>query len=248
MNEMSSSPNPAPRKSSVWFVLVAVFIDMVGIGIAIPVLPVLVGDYTQSRAEQAYWFMALSSAYGLMQFLCAPLMGAIADRVGRRPTLIAAIVGLGVHYLLIALAPALWVMLLARLMGGATGASFSVANAYLADITPPEERAKTFGLTGAAFGLGFIVGPVVGGLLGTINLHLPFYVAAGISLVNAAYGFFVVPESLPPSRRAPFSLATALTHRGAAFALNSAGKTTDLAAEFGCPHYNTIAKQSPRAG
>src|SRR6266481_5256361 len=110
---MNDAPNPAralsPARGSVWFVLVAVFIDMVGIGIAIPVLPVLVGEYTQNRADQAYWFMALSAAYGLMQFLCAPLMGAIADRFGRRPVLIAAIVGLGVHYILIALAPNLWV-------------------------------------------------------------------------------------------------------------------------------------------
>jgi DHA1 family tetracycline resistance protein-like MFS transporter len=216
MNEMSSSPSSAPARSSVWFVLIAVFIDMVGIGIAIPVLPVLVGDYTQSRAEQAYWFMALSAAYGLMQFLCAPLMGAISDRFGRRAVLIAAIVGLGLHYLLIALAPTLLIMLLARIMGGATGATFSVANAYLADITPPAERAKNFGLTGAAFGLGFIIGPVVGGLLGTIDLHLPFYVAAGISLLNAVYGFLVVPESLPPSRRTKFSLAKANPFRALA--------------------------------
>src|SRR4029077_14453625 len=122
---------------------------------------------------------------------------------------IAAIVGLGIHYFLIATAPSIIIMLMARLLGGITGASFSVANAYLADITPPEQRAKNFGLVGAAFGLGFIVGPMLGGLLGAIDLHLPFYVAAGISLLNAIYGVFVVPESLPPERRTPFSFVRA---------------------------------------
>ena len=198
-----------PQRGNIWFVLVAVFIDMVGIGIAIPVLPVLIGAYTASRELQAYWSMALLAAYGLMQFLCAPMLGAVSDRFGRRPVLIAAILGLGIHYFLIAIAPSLFFMLVARLIGGITGASFSVANAYLADITPPEQRAKNFGLVGAAFGLGFICGPMLGGILGSIDLHLPFYVAAGISALNAIYGFLIVPESLPVGRRTPFSLAKA---------------------------------------
>jgi DHA1 family tetracycline resistance protein-like MFS transporter len=208
MTRTESSPS-TPQRGSVWFVLIAVFIDMVGVGIAIPVLPVLIGAYTESRELQAYWNMGLSAAYGLMQFLCAPMLGAISDRFGRRPVLIAAILGLGIHYFLIATAPSLMIMLMARLIGGLTGASFSVANAYLADITPPEQRAKNFGLVGAAFGLGFIFGPMIGGLLGGIDLHLPFYVAAGISLVNAIYGYLMVPESLPPERRSGFSLAKA---------------------------------------
>ena len=199
---MNDTPDPArtmsPARGSVWFVLIAVFIDMVGVGIAIPVLPVLVGAYTSSRAAQAYWNMDLSVAYGLMQFLCAPMLGAISDRFGRRPVLIAAIIGLGIHYFLIATAPSLAIMLIARLIGGITGASFSVANAYLADITPPEQRAKNFGLIGAAFGLGFIFGPMLGGVLGAIDLHLPFYVAAGISMLNAIYGFLWFPN---PCRR-----------------------------------------------
>jgi DHA1 family tetracycline resistance protein-like MFS transporter len=201
---------PASQRGSVWFVLIAVFIDMVGIGIAIPVLPVLIGLYTgDNRAEQAYWNMELLAAYGLMQFLCAPLMGAISDHFGRRVVLIAAIIGLGIHYFLIAIAPTLTFMLFARLLGGTTGASFTVANAYLADITAPEQRSRNFGLVGAAFGLGFICGPILGGVLGGIDLHLPFYVAAGISLVNALYGFLFVPESLPPERRSTFSPAKA---------------------------------------
>jgi DHA1 family tetracycline resistance protein-like MFS transporter len=203
------SPGSASQRGSVWFVLIAVFIDMVGVGIAIPVLPVLIGAYTASREMQAYWSMILLAAYGLMQFLCAPMLGAISDRFGRRPVLIAAIIGLGIHYFLIAIAPSLTFMLIARLIGGITGASFSVANAYLADITPPEQRAKNFGLVGAAFGLGFICGPMIGGILGGIDLHLPFYVAAGISALNAVYGYLAVPESLPPGRRTKFSLSNA---------------------------------------
>src|SRR5256714_2671228 len=209
MNDGKSfAPKPA-RAASVWFVLIAVFFDMVGIGIAIPVLPILIGAYTESREMQAWWNMGLSVAFGLMQFLCAPMLGAISDRVGRRFVLIAAIIGLGLHYFLIAIAPSLLVMLIARLIGGVTGASYSVANAYLADITPPEQRAKNFGLVGAAFGLGFICGPILGGVLGGIDLHLPFYVAAGLSLLNAIYGLIFVPESLPQERRTPFSIARA---------------------------------------
>jgi MFS transporter, DHA1 family, tetracycline resistance protein len=209
MSNPLTSPRPAAHAASVWFVLIAVFIDMVGIGIAIPVLPILIGAYTENREMQAWWNMGLSVAFGLMQFLCAPMLGAISDRFGRRVVLIAAIIGLGIHYLLIAIAPSLAIMLVARLIGGITGASYSVANAYLADITPPEARAKNFGLVGAAFGLGFICGPILGGVLGGIDLHLPFYVAAGLSLVNAVYGFLAVPESLPPERRTGLSLARA---------------------------------------
>jgi MFS transporter, DHA1 family, tetracycline resistance protein len=218
MNKPEPSPTTtAPSKGSVWFVLIAVFIDMVGIGIAIPVLPVLIGAYTGADKEmQAYWNLALSAAFGTMQFLCAPLLGAISDRLGRRLVLILAIIGLGIHYILIAIAPSLTVMLIARLIGGTTGASFTVANAYLADITAPEQRSRNFGLVGAAFGLGFICGPMLGGLLGGIDLHLPFYVAAGISLLNAVYGFLVVPESLPPERRSPFSFAKANPFRALA--------------------------------
>ena len=211
MNEAKPPSHRAvPVQSGKWFVFVAVFLDMIGIGMAFPVLPILVGQYTNGNtALQTHWAIALSVTYSLMQFLCAPLLGAISDRFGRRPVLIAAIVGLGIHYFLIATAVSLWIMLFARIMGGITGASFSVANAYLADITPPEERAKSFGLIGAAFGLGFICGPPLGGILGAIDLQLPFYAAAALSFVNALYGYFFVPESLPRSRRGEFSLAKA---------------------------------------
>jgi len=191
------------------FILVVVFIDVLGIGLAMPVLPMLVGDYTASRELQSYWYGALVIVYGLMQFMCAPLLGALSDRFGRRPVILASIFGLGLHYLLLALAPSLWFMLFARVLGGITGASFSVANAYASDVTSAEGRAKSFGLIGAAFGLGFICGPMLGGLLGSIDLHLPFYAAAGLALVNGLYGAFIVPESLPPERRAPFAIRRA---------------------------------------
>ncbi len=206
---MRDADRSARRRASMPFILIVVFIDVLGIGIALPVLPMLVGEYTATRELQAYWYGALVVIYGVMQFFCAPLLGALSDRFGRRPLLLWSLFGLGLHFLLLAIAPSLPLMLLARIVGGTAGASFSVANAYASDVTPPEQRAKSFGLVGAAFGLGFIFGPVLGGLLGSVDLHLPFYVAAGLSLVNAAYGFFVVPESLPRERRAPFSLAKA---------------------------------------
>ena len=189
------------------FIFVVVFIDVLGIGIALPVLPLLVGEFTASRELQSYWYGALVVAYGVMQFFCAPLLGALSDRFGRRPLLLWSLLGLGAHFLLLALAPSLAWMLAARLVGGTAGASFAVANAYTSDVTPPERRTQGFGVLGAAFGLGFIFGPMIGGLLGGIDLRLPFYAAAGLSLLNATYGYFIVPESLPRERRTRFSLA-----------------------------------------
>ncbi|HKN10728.1 MAG TPA: MFS transporter, partial [Pseudomonadota bacterium] len=206
---MPESQSATGRRAALPFILVVVFIDVLGIGLAMPVLPMLVGDYTPGKDVQSYWYGALVIAYGLMQFACAPMLGALSDRFGRRPVILASIFGLGLHYLLLALAPSLWFMLLARVLGGITGASFSVASAYASDVTPPEGRAKSFGLIGAAFGLGFICGPMLGGLLGSINLHLPFYAAAGLALVNGLYGMFVVPESLPRERRAAFAIKRA---------------------------------------
>ncbi|HEY7944436.1 MAG TPA: MFS transporter [Casimicrobiaceae bacterium] len=206
---MAKRTKPAARQAGMPFILVVVFIDVLGIGIALPVMPMLVGLYTPSRELQAYWYGALVVAYGLMQFFCAPLLGALSDRFGRRPILLWSLLGLGLHFLLLGLAASLPLMLLARIIGGTAGASFSVANAYASDVTPPERRARSFGLVGAAFGLGFIVGPMLGGLLGSIDLHLPFFVAGALSLLNAAYGYLVVPESLPRARRAQFALARA---------------------------------------
>jgi DHA1 family tetracycline resistance protein-like MFS transporter len=191
------------------FIFVTVFVDVLGIGIALPVLPALVGELAGNREMQSYWYGALVITYGLMQFVCAPFLGALSDRFGRRPLLLWSLLGLGAHFFLLAIAPTLPLMLAARVLGGAAGASFAVANAYAADVTPPEQRAKGFGILGAAFGLGFIFGPMAGGLLGEVSLRLPFYVAAGLSLLNATYGFLAVPESLPPERRSKFSFARA---------------------------------------
>lgn len=195
------------RAAAVRFVLITVFLDVIGIGIAIPVLPSLVGSLSGSREAQAWWYGVLGASYGLMQFCCSPLLGALSDRFGRRPVLLLSSAGLGLNYLITGLAPNLGVLLAARLLGGATGASFSVATAYVADTTTAKERSKGIGLIGACFGMGFIVGPMVGGLLGSANLHLPFFVAAGLALLNTLYGTFVLPESLPRELRRPMRLA-----------------------------------------
>lgn len=196
-------------KAAVPFVLVCVFIDVLGFGLIIPVLPTIIGQFTTSREMQAHWYGVLSASYGLMQFVSAPLLGALSDRFGRRPVLLLSILGLGCDFLLVAFAPSLTVLLIARLVGGATASSFSVSAAYVADVTPPESRSKNLGLIGAAFGLGFVFGPALGGLLGNADPRLPYFVAAGLSFVNFCYGALVLPESLPKERRAPFKFARA---------------------------------------
>lgn len=184
------------------FILLCVLLDMIGIGLAIPVLPELLGQFTATREIQSYWYGVLVAAFGLTQFLAAPVLGALSDRYGRRPVLLASIIGLGLDFVLTGLAGSVWMLLAARILGGATSASFIVANGYAADVSSGEERTKNFGLIGAMMGLGFTVGPLLGGLLGSIDLRLPFYAAAALALVNAIYGALVVPESLPLERRA----------------------------------------------
>ena len=186
------------------FILVTVLIDMIAVGLIIPVLPALVGSFTQSQADTAFWFGAVSLAFGVANFFGAPILGALSDRYGRRPVLLIGFSGLALSFFVTALATALWMLILVRLFSGALMANAAVANAYVADITPPADRARRFGLLGAMFGLGFILGPVLGGLLGNIDLHLPFFVAGGLALLNLAYGYFVLPESLAVARRTPF--------------------------------------------
>lgn len=193
------------RQASLAFVLVTVLLDVLGIGLIIPVLPSLVGEFTQRPDEQAYWFGLLTATYGVMQFLCMPFLGALSDHLGRRPVLLLSIFGLGCSLMVQALANSLWVLLLIRIVSGATAASFSVANAYVADITAPDQRGRAFGMLGAAFGVGFIFGPMLGGLLGGQDVRLPFFVAAALALLNFLYGYFVMPESLPVERRTAFS-------------------------------------------
>jgi len=189
------------------FVLICVFIDMLGIGLIVPVLPMLVGEFTGSRENQAYWYGIMSAVFGLMQFIFMPMLGAISDRVGRRPVLLYSMAGMCVNFLTTAWAPNLACLFIGRVIGGMSSASMSVASAYASDISTPDNRAKSFGKVGAAFGLGFICGPMLGGLLGSVDLHLPFYVAGALSAGNFIYGYFCVPESLPASDRKPFSLA-----------------------------------------
>lgn len=196
-----------PRAGNLNFVLVCVFIDMLGIGLIIPVLPLLVGEFVATRDLQAQWYGILSTVFGLMQFICMPALGAVSDRIGRRPVLLYSMAGMCLNFLATAWAPNLAALFIGRIIGGMSSASMSVAAAYASDVSSHENRAKSFGKIGAAFGLGFICGPMLGGLLGSVDLRLPFYVAAGLSGANLVYGYFFVPESLPVANRAHFSLA-----------------------------------------
>ena len=201
-----SAPSPAIAPD-VRFVLITVFLDILGIGLIIPVLPRLVGSLTSEG--NAYWYGAIVAAYGVMQFFFAPLIGALSDRYGRRPVLLICVFGLGMNFLLLTQASNIYWLLVIRALGGVTAGNLSVANAYIADVSTPENRSKALGKIGAMFGLGFICGPVSGGLLGEINIHYPFYLAAAVALANVAYGYFALPESLPPSRRKTFALSAA---------------------------------------
>ena len=192
------------RQAAMPFILITVLIDMVSIGIIVPVLPALIGTFSVSQADQAYWVGVVSFAFGIANFFGAPLLGALSDAWGRRKVLLLGFCGLALNFFATALATSLWMLIAVRLVGGAMQANAAVANAYVADITAPEGRAKRFGMLGAMFGLGFIIGPAAGGLLGAIDIHLPFFVAGGLSLLNLAYGWWVLPESLPPEKRRPF--------------------------------------------
>ena len=186
-------------------VLAVVYIDMLGLGLSYPILPRLVQQFLHGDITHAsYVYGLLVTAYSLAQFLFAPLFGALSDSYGRRPLILASLGGSALSYLLMAVAPGLAFLAFARLMAGVMGGSFTSAGAYLADITPPEKRAQSFGLIGAAFGFGFITGPAVGGVLAGINLHLPFLAAAGLCAANLVFGLFALPESLAPENRTAF--------------------------------------------
>jgi MFS transporter, DHA1 family, tetracycline resistance protein len=192
------------------FIFITMFIDTVGLGIVIPVWPkiivALVGGTVAQAAPYGGW---LFDAYAMMQFLFAPLIGNLSDRFGRRPVLILSLVALGIDNMITGFAPTIAWLFLARCLSGAAGATYSTANAYIADVSPPEKRAANFGLTGAAFGLGFIAGPAIGGLLGQFGVRLPFFVSAGLALANALFGFFVLKESLRKEDRRKFELVRA---------------------------------------
>lgn len=203
----STAANLKPTSGNLNFVLVSVFIDMLGIGLIVPVLPVLVGQFVSGREQQALWYGVMAMVFGLMQFIFMPMLGAVSDRVGRRPVLLYSMTGMCINFLTTAWAPNLACLFIGRVIGGMSSASMSVASAYASDISGHENRAKSFGKVGAAFGLGFLCGPMLGGLLGDTNIHLPFYVAAALSAANLVYGYFFVPESLPPGERSPFRLS-----------------------------------------
>jgi DHA1 family tetracycline resistance protein-like MFS transporter len=190
------------RTAALGFIFVTAVMDITALGIMIPVLPNLVKSFVGGdTAHAALWTGIFASTWGLMQFVVGPILGMMSDRYGRRPVILTSIFGLGVDFLVMAFAPTLWLLYIGRIINGATAASFSTANAYVADITAPENRAKAFGMMGAAFGVGFTLGPVIGGWLGDIDIRLPFYVCAGVALTNWLYGYFILPESLPVERR-----------------------------------------------
>jgi DHA1 family tetracycline resistance protein-like MFS transporter len=199
------------RTPALSFIFITMLIDMIGLGIIIPVMPGLIVELSGIPPETPHLMayaamigMWLTISYSGMQFFCAPVLGGLSDRFGRRPVLLAALFGLGVDYVFLAFAPTLGWLFAGRIFAGMMGASFSAAGAYIADISTPEKRAQNFGLIGAAFGLGFILGPLLGGWLGTYGLRVPFMVCAGLSLLNCLFGLFVLPESLKPENRRTF--------------------------------------------
>lgn len=192
-------------KAGIPFILIAVVLDVLSLGVVIPVLAKLIKELLNDNTADAAAYVGLfGTVWALMQFFSSPVMGALSDRFGRRPVLLISAFGLGIDYILMALAPNLAWLFIGRVLTGITAASFSTASAYIADVTPPENRSAAFGVFGAAFGLGFILGPALGGYLGDIDLRLPFWVSAALTLANATYGFFILPESLPPEKRSPF--------------------------------------------
>ncbi|HVU17056.1 MAG TPA: TCR/Tet family MFS transporter [Candidatus Didemnitutus sp.] len=200
----------APRKPAVGFIFFTLVLAIVGFGLLIPVLPQLIVQLSgNSVSEGSGIYGWMVSVYAAMQFIASPILGSLSDRFGRRPIILIATAGSAIDYLIMANAPNLSWFFVARMISGGTAGVLSTANAYIADVTPPEKRAQSFGLLGAAFGLGFVIGPAVGGFLGKFDLHLPFLVAAGCSGANWLYGFFVLPESLKPENRRPFSWARA---------------------------------------
>jgi DHA1 family tetracycline resistance protein-like MFS transporter len=195
-----------PRRAALAFIFITVVLDMLALGMIVPVLPKLVEDFMHGNTALAAEYVGLfATVWAAMQFLFSPVLGALSDRFGRRPVILLSNFGLGADYIVMALAPTVWWLFVGRVISGITAASFSTASAYIADVAPPDKRAGGYGMISAAFGLGFVLGPAMGGVLGNIDPRLPFWVAAGLSLLNAMYGFFVLPESLPRDRREAFS-------------------------------------------
>ncbi len=234
-----TQPPVKERKAAIAFILVTLFIDILGIGIIVPVLPELVKQLvevdstgllpdgvvdtvagstegstedlsvSEDFARAGQYVGVISATYALMQFLFAPIMGALSDRFGRRPVILVSLFGLGVDFLIQGFAPSIWWLFLGRVLAGIMGANFTTANAYIADVSTDDTRARNFGFVGMMFGLGFTIGPALGGFLGGYSLRLPFFAAAALALVNWLYGYFVLPESLPVDKRSAFNLKNA---------------------------------------
>ncbi len=199
-----------PGRHALLFILITIFVDTVAFGIIIPVLPKLIAELGHaSISEAASYGGLLMFVFALMQFLFAPVIGNLSDRFGRRPVLLVSLAALGIDYVIMGLAPSLVWLFLGRMVAGVAAATFATANAYVADITPDDERAARFGLIGAAWGVGFVLGPAIGGLLGEMDMRLPFFAAAGLALANVVYGFVVLPETLGRDKRRPFVLKRA---------------------------------------
>jgi len=198
---MTSNTN----KSAVGFIFVTLLIDFTGFGIIIPVIPKLIEELTGGGLSQAAIYGGwLTISYSVMQFISAPILGGLSDRFGRRPILLGSLFGLGLDYIFLAFAPTIFWLFVGRIIAGISGASFTTAQAYIADVSEPEKRAQNFGMVGAAFGIGFIIGPVLGGLFSQYGIRVPFMIAAGLSLLNWIYGYFILPESLQPENRRKF--------------------------------------------
>mgnify|MGYP000956177792 CR=1 FL=1 len=198
------------KKSGLVFILITVLVDVIGIGLIIPIMPALYHELTGGSVSESSTYSAyLVFVYSLMQFIFSPLIGGLSDQYGRRPVLLFSLFGFGANYIFMAMAPSLAWLFVGRIISGITGASFATANAYIADISPVEKRAQNFGLVGAMFGIGFIIGPALGGILGEVGTRVPLFVAAGLSLANWLYGYFFLPESLSTEKRRPFDFKRA---------------------------------------
>lgn len=198
------------NSKAIFFILVTVLIDVIGIGIIIPIMPSLYQELTGGTVSEASQYSAyLVFIYALMQFIFSPIIGGLSDQYGRRPVLLMSLFGFGLDFIFLALAPNIGWLFVGRIISGIAGASFTTANAYIADITEPEKRAQSFGMIGAAFGLGFIIGPSLGGILGEYGTRIPFWVSAGLALLNWLYGYFILPESLLPENRRKFDIKRA---------------------------------------
>src|SRR5205809_4012186 len=198
------------RKAAVVFIFITVMLDMLALGLIAPVLPKLILTFFGGNATSAAtWLGIFGTVFALMQFFFSPVLGVLSDRFGRRPVILLSNLGLGLDYIVMALAPTIGWLFVGRVISGITAASISTGTAYISDVVAPEKRAGAFGLIGAAFGVGFVLGPALGGLLGNSDPRLPFWVAGGLSLANAAYGYFGLAESLPPGPRKAVPLARA---------------------------------------